>query len=163
MENYKLAHRQICQTKTSLEEIRTKTPHESKDTREVVDVILDPLGNEIIGHWENTAGSLLGGLILYILYMRPEKSLSEVAKIINGPNIGNTLEQMATERHTSDEILIELYGKADNGRHPIIYNCLLQCANKPKHELVRIIYTATSKLTRYFEISQQASQTRNRS
>lgn len=135
-----------------LEEIRIKTNHEVKDTQRIVNMIVDPQAKGELDHWGKTAGALLTGLILYVLYTRPNKSLSEVASIINDPNesdIGETLKRMANEMHSDEETLSVIYPGTTDGKHPIIWNSLLECANKPADERGSVISTAVSNLALY--------------
>lgn len=135
-----------------LEEIRIKTNHEVKDTQRIVNMIVDPQGKGELDHWGKTAGALLTGLILYVLYTRPNKSLSEVASIINDPNeadIGVTLKRMSEESHSDEETLSKIYEGVTTGVHPIIWNSLLECSNKPGDERGSVISTAVSNLALY--------------
>jgi type IV secretion system protein VirD4 len=135
-----------------LEEIRIRTNHEVKDTQRIVNMIVDPQGKGELDHWGKTAGALLTGLILYVLYTRPNKSLSEVASIINDPNeadIGATLLRMANEEHSDEATLSSIYEGTTDCKHPIIWNSLVECANKPADERGSVISTAVSNLALY--------------
>jgi type IV secretion system protein VirD4 len=51
-----------------LEEVRLGNAHEVADAQNIVQMLYDPEGRELVDHWQKTSFALLCGLTLHMLY-----------------------------------------------------------------------------------------------
>jgi type IV secretion system protein VirD4 len=72
-----------------LAEIQLGTAFEYREASRIAEMIADPDGKGLEGHWDPNAASLLTGVILYAAYMFRERgrvaSLADVAEALGGP------------------------------------------------------------------------------
>lgn len=135
-----------------LYEIR-KGRNEVKDTQAIVDMIIDPDGKGKPSHWDKTADAFLCGVILHILYAKPQKSLAGLLHTLSKPGQGirDLLEEMLSTEHDPGETA----GWVDPGtglptrRHPMIASVAQEMKNKENPELSGVVSTATSLLSLY--------------
>ena len=71
----------------NLEEVRIGTPFEVKDAMNIAAMIVDPDGEGLNDHYQKVSFSLLTALILYVLYVEPDKTIRGVAACLNDPDI----------------------------------------------------------------------------
>ena len=120
-------------------EVRKGTS-EVRDVQNIADILVDPEGAlERRTHWEKTAHALLTGVILHVLYVGADKSLSGVASLLADPArpIGFTLDSMLHTKHLGDRV------------HPVVAEAARELLNKSENERSGVVSTALSFLTLY--------------
>ena len=89
-----------------LEEVRLRTPYETGDVQNVVEILVDPEGNGLNSdsHWVQAGKSLLTGAILHLLYTEPAKTLRGLSGLLSDPEskIQETVERIMTTEHDPD-------------------------------------------------------------
>lgn len=122
-----------------LSEIR-KGDCEVKDAQNIADMLVDPDGSQQYrSHWERTAHSLLVGVILHVVYVEQEKTLSGLAKFLSHPEktFQETLGLMLSTPHLGDRV------------HPVVASSARELLNKAPEELSGVLSTAISFLSLY--------------
>lgn len=80
--------------------------HEIKDIQNIVDMIADPDGKGRSDHWTETANDLMVAVILHVLYVEPDKSLTGVRNFMSpiGLNEKGLFEMMLNTIHDPDGV-----------------------------------------------------------
>jgi type IV secretion system protein VirD4 len=113
---------------------------EVRDVQNIADILVDPEGAlERRNHWEKTSHSLLVGVILHVLYVEPDKTLTGVANFLADPrrSIETTLRVMMSGRHLGDSV------------HPVVASAARELLNKSDNERSGVLSTAMSFLGLY--------------
>jgi len=118
--------------------------HEVRDVQNIADILVDPDGAlEHHNHWEKTAHALLVGVILHVLYVEKEKTLTRVATFLSDPeqSLEQVLYQMLTTPHLE---------KGDTSHpHPVVASVARELLNKSENERSGVLSTALSFLSLY--------------
>jgi type IV secretion system protein VirD4 len=87
-----------------LAEVRLRTPHEIRDVRNIVQMIIDPDGKGLPDHWSREGSAFLTGMILDQLYAGREQTLSGLEARLCDPSqpIDDTLQQIMRAEHDPD-------------------------------------------------------------
>jgi type IV secretion system protein VirD4 len=120
-------------------EIR-KGQSEVKDTQNVADILVDPVGDkQSRDHWQLTAHNLLCGAILHVLYAEADKTLAGVAAFLSDPTRTQvqTFRRMLATPHRP------------SGPHPVVAQAAREMLNKSENELSGVVSTATACLGLY--------------
>ncbi|MEI6287203.1 MAG: type IV secretory system conjugative DNA transfer family protein [Bacillota bacterium] len=160
-----------------LEEIRLRTKSEVRDVQNIVEMLVNPNGTGLDGpdaHWKNSAGVLLTGVILHLLYIKEKVSLNDVAGFISNPDsplitakdstgmevIGD-LNKMLEYQHETPENgvvydkktkkLSEIYENLTEGikTHPIVAQAAREMIGKADNERSGVVSTAVTLLGLY--------------
>ncbi|ACT58372.1 IncP-type conjugal transfer protein TraG [Hirschia baltica] len=118
--------------------------HEVRDVQNIADILVDPEGSlERRNHWERTAHALLTGVLLHVLYVQTDKTLSGAAKFLSDPSrsIGDTLQLMLKTNHIGSITTPTV--------HPVIAQSARELLNKSENERSGVVSTAISCLTLY--------------
>jgi len=113
---------------------------EVRDAQNVADVLVDPQGtSERRDHWQQTAHTLLVGVILHVLYAERDKSLAGVAAFLANPAATQAmvLHRMLGTRHTGAD------------PHPVVAQTAREMMNKSDNELSGVFSTAMTCLALY--------------
>ena len=113
---------------------------EVRDVQNIADILIDPEGKpEKRDHWKISAGTLLVGTILHILYAEKDKSLAGVARFLSNPDLPilDTFQKMLSTRHLPE------------GPHPIVAQCAREMMDKSDNELAGIVSTAKTCVNLY--------------
>ena len=113
---------------------------EVKDAQNIADMLVDPDGSQQHrSHWERTAHSLLVGVILHVVYVEQEKTLSGLAKFLSHPDrtFQETLSLMLNTCHLGGRV------------HPVVASSARELLNKAPEELSGVLSTAISFLSLY--------------
>lgn len=123
-----------------LDEIRLGTKDEIRDIQNLTKIICDPDGTgAATDHWSQSAGTLLMGAILHVLYTEKDKTLSGVLTFLREPTrkSDQTLELMKTTLHLGDRV------------HPSVAQAAASMLNKADKERAGILSTAEKYLSLY--------------
>jgi type IV secretion system protein VirD4 len=84
-----------------LSEVRLRTPHEIRDVRNIVQMIVDPDGKGLPDHWSREGSAFLTGMILDQLYTGCDKTLHGLEARLCDPNqpIDDTIRQIMRAEH----------------------------------------------------------------
>jgi type IV secretion system protein VirD4 len=84
-----------------LAEIRLRTPNEDRDTRNLVEMIIDPHGQGLPDHWSREGSAFFSGIILHQLYSCQDKTLNGVEATLCDPQqpVDDTLQQIMRAVH----------------------------------------------------------------
>ncbi len=118
--------------------------HEVRDVQNIADILVDPEGSlERRNHWERTAHALLTGVLLHVLYVQTDKTLSGAVKFLSDPSrsIGDTLQLMLKTNHIGSITTPTV--------HPVIAQSARELLNKSENERSGVVSTAISCLTLY--------------
>jgi type IV secretion system protein VirD4 len=112
---------------------------EVKDAQNVADLLIDPAGNTPRDHWDMTAHDLLAGLILHVIYCRPNKTLAGCLNFLNSPNDSPeaALRAMIDTRHSR------------RLTHEVVAGAAQVVLDKAPNERASVISTATRCLSLY--------------
>jgi type IV secretion system protein VirD4 len=141
-----------------LMEIRKGTLHEVKDVQNIVQMIVDPDGKGQGDHWAKTGAALLTAVILHILYVGKNKTLSGVAGFLSDParSIDETLEVMLKSEHISHGQEHTVYWKGIDPMsgqptltHPVVAQSARAVMNKSENERSGVLSTSLSFLELY--------------
>ncbi len=118
--------------------------NEVRDVQNIVDILVDPEGSlDRRNHWDLTAHALLVGVILHVLYVERDKTLSGIASFLSDParSIETTLERMMGANHLGSE--------TEPQTHPVVAQVARELMNKSENERSGVLSTAMSFLSLY--------------
>jgi type IV secretion system protein VirD4 len=135
-----------------LAEVRLRTPHEIRDTHNIVRMILDPYGKGLPDHWERAGGAALTGFILHQLYEGRDPTLASVDALLSDPErtSDQTLEYIMRAEHDPSASR----GWRDSRRnptrtHPVAARAMRSLLNKAEKERSAVISEITEFLAPY--------------
>jgi len=113
--------------------------HEIADTQLIAESLVDPDGGRERTHWVISAGDLLSGVILHVLYAEKDKSLHGLLRFLTDPSrtYKQTWERMLYTRHLGDTA------------HPHVASVARSMLNKPEEEAGSVASTALAALALY--------------
>jgi len=125
-----------------LAEVRLRTPHEIRDVRNIVQMIIDPDGKGLPDHWSREGSAFLTGMILDQLYTGRDKSLSGMEARLCDPiqPIDDTMQQIIRAEHDPTGSM----GWTDSRgvptkTHPIIARAMRSMLDKSPNERSGVI------------------------
>ncbi len=133
-------------------EIR-KGINEIRDVQNIVDIIADPDGKGRSDHWTDTANDLLVSVILHVLYVESDKSLTGVRNFMS--NINLTEEQlfkmMLTTIHDPDGLcrFVDPQTEKPTRTHPLVAAGARDMLNRSEGERNGVISTLKRFLKLY--------------
>ena len=138
-----------------LEEVRLRTPYETGDVQNLVEILVDPEGNGFNSdsHWVQAGKALLTGAILHMLYAEPAKTLRGLIGLLSDPEskILETLERIMTAEHDPDgkDGLAHLARRAD--AHPSDWwpRACAKCSTRPRRSAARVVSEVVKRLPLY--------------
>lgn len=138
-----------------LDEIRIETPYEIKDIQNIVNILIDPIGKGDLDHWQQSAHTLLTGIILHLKYAMRNACLADVVSFFSNPErpIIDGLNEMLTFTHTKSNTLFKKIYKRDKISNPYTHPKVIEYAQemltKPEEEFGSIASTALKVLAIY--------------
>ncbi len=135
-----------------LAEVRLRTPHEIRDTHNIVRIILDPYGKGPPDHWERAGGAALAGFILHQLYQGRDPTLAGVETLLSDPEhtTEQTLEQIMRADHDPSGSLGWRDSRGNPTRtHPVAARAMRSLLNKAEKERSAVISEITEFLALY--------------
>ncbi len=119
-----------------LSEVRINTPNDVRDAQNVADILVDPNGDRPRDHWDRTAHALLTAVILHVLYVEKDRTLTGCAYLLSRPgtDVAKTLKAMIESHHLP------------SGPHPVVASLAQAVLDKASEERSGVISTALSFL-----------------
>ena len=125
-----------------LSEVRLRTPHEVRDVRNIVQMIIDPDGKGLPDHWSREGSAFLTGMILDQLYTSREKTLNGLEARLCDPDhpIEETIQQIMRAEHDPSGATgwTDARGIATR-THPIIARAMRSMLDKSPNERSGVI------------------------
>jgi type IV secretion system protein VirD4 len=125
-----------------LAEVRLRTPHEIRDTRNIVQMIIDPDGKGLPDHWSREGSAFLTGMILDQLYTGREKTLGGLEARLCDPNqpIDDTIAQIMCADHDPSGLMSWTDSRGIPTRtHPVIARAMRSMLDKSPNERSGVI------------------------
>lgn len=121
-----------------LAEVR-RGENEVKDVQNIAQMLADPDGKGLEGHWAIEGAAWLTAAIVHVLYTEPDKSLPGVSAFLDNPDraLADTLEYMLATKHVGGAC------------HPVVAQGARALLNKSANERSGVHSTATSFLKLY--------------
>jgi len=135
-----------------LAEVRLRTPHEIRDTHNIVRMILDPYGKGLPDHWERAGGAALTGFILHQLYEGCDPTLAGVDALLSDPERSSdqTLEYIMRAEHDPSASRGWRDSRGNPSRtHPVAARAMRSLLNKAEKERSAVISEITEFLAPY--------------
>ena len=120
-----------------LAEVRLGTPHEVRDVRNIVQMIVDPEGKGLPDHWSREGSAFLTGMILDQLYAGCDKTLSGLEARLCDPSqpLDDTIEEIMRAHHDRDGSMGWSDSKGNPTRtHPVIARAMRSMLDKSPNE-----------------------------
>ena len=145
-----------------LAEVRIGTIYEVKDATIIADIMTDPGEGKKRDHWDNSASSLLVGLILYVLYKAENEgrkgSLGDIVDFLTDTSkpLDERWEDLIKYPTSNNNIYIRawktIYSKQERGDlpqnvHPKVARTSAEMLNKDVRERASIISSVMAKMT----------------
>lgn len=145
-----------------LAEVRIGTIYEVKDATIIADILTDPGEGKKRDHWDNSASSLLVGLILYVLYKANNEgrmgSLGDIVDFLTDTTkpLDERWEDLIKYPTSDNKIFIKswqtIYSKQERGEldkrvHPKVARTSAEMLNKDVRERASIISSVMAKMT----------------
>ncbi len=137
-----------------LEEVRLRTPYETADVQNIVQMLVDPdgrgFGND--NYWVAAGMALLTGAILHILYVEPAKTLRGLIGLLSDPAspIDETINRMMTAEH---DLTGAMGWRTSRGEptptHPIVAESMREVLNKAEKERSGVVGEVVRRLPLY--------------
>ncbi len=125
-----------------LAEVRLGTPHEIRDVRNIVQMIVDPDGKGLPDHWSREGSAFLTGMILDQLYTGRDRTLHGLEARLCDPNqpIDDTIQQIMRAEHDPTGVM----GWTDargipTKTHPVIARAMRSMLDKSDNERSGVI------------------------
>ncbi|QDQ29339.1 conjugal transfer protein TraG [Chitinimonas arctica] len=135
-----------------LAEVRIGTDREVADVQNIMTMVADPEGKGLQDHWQKTSWALLVGIVLHVLYLEEDKTLTGVVNFLTSPSRSTTdmLDYMLCCHHDYKKV----HGWVDDqGKqtfvHPVVASVARDMLNKAEEEMSSVLSTAVSFLTLY--------------
>jgi type IV secretion system protein VirD4 len=125
-----------------LAEVRLRTPHEIRDVRNIVQMIIDPDGKGLPDHWSREGSAFLTGMILDQLYAGRDKTLSGLEARLCDPNqpIDDTIGQIMRADHDPSGAMGWTDSRGVPTRtHPVIARAMRSMLDKSPNERSGVI------------------------
>ncbi len=125
-----------------LSEVRLRTPHEVRDVRNIVQMIIDPDGKGLPDHWSREGSAFLTGMILDQLYTSREKTLNGLEARLCDPDhpIEETIQQIMRAEHDPSGATSWTDARSIATRtHPIIARAMRSMLDKSPNERSGVI------------------------
>ncbi len=125
-----------------LAEVRLGTPHEIRDVRNIVQMIVDPDGKGLPDHWSREGSAFLTGMILDQLYTGRDKTLHGLEARLCDPNqpIDDTIRQIMRAEHDPAGAMGWTDGRGLPTRtHPVIARAMRSMLDKSDNERSGVI------------------------
>jgi type IV secretion system protein VirD4 len=125
-----------------LSEVRLRTPHEIRDVRNIVQMIVDPDGKGLPDHWSREGSAFLTGMILDQLYTGRDKTLHGLEARLCDPNqpIDDTLQQIMRAEHDPTGAMAWTDGRGiPTKTHPVIARAMRSMLDKSDNERSGVI------------------------
>jgi type IV secretion system protein VirD4 len=137
-----------------LEEVRLRTPYETGDVQNVVEILVDPDGNGFNSesHWVQAGKALLTGAILHLLYAEPVKTLRGLSGLLSDPEakIQQTIERIMTTEHDPDGTMGWRTSRgAPTRTHPLVAESMREVLDKAEKERSGVISEVVTRLPLY--------------
>jgi len=125
-----------------LAEVRLRTPHEIRDVRNIVQMIIDPDGKGLPDHWSREGSAFLTGMILDHLYKGRDKTLSGLEARLCDPMqpIDDTVQQILQAEHDPEGTMEWTDSRGVPTRtHPVIARAMRSVLDKSPNERSGVI------------------------
>jgi type IV secretion system protein VirD4 len=125
-----------------LSEVRLRTPHEIRDVRNIVQMIVDPDGKGLPDHWSREGSAFLTGMILDQLYTGRDKTLHGLEARLCDPNqpIDDTIRQIMRAEHDPAGAMGWTDARGIPTRtHPVIARAMRSMLDKSDNERSGVI------------------------
>jgi type IV secretion system protein VirD4 len=125
-----------------LAEVRVRTPHEIRDVRNIVQMIIDPEGKGLPDHWSREGSAFLTGMILHQLYQGRDKTLSGLEARLCDPAqaIDDTMQQIMRAEHDPTGAMGWTDSRGNLTKtHPIIARAMRSMLDKSPNERSGVI------------------------
>jgi type IV secretion system protein VirD4 len=137
-----------------LEEVRLRTPYETADVQNIVQMLVDPdgrgFGND--NYWVAAGMALLTGAILHILYLEPAKTLRGLVGLLSDPSspIDATINRMMTAEHDPTGAMGWRTSRGQPTRtHPSVAESMREVLNKAEKERSGVVGEVVRRLPLY--------------
>jgi type IV secretion system protein VirD4 len=125
-----------------LAEVRLRTPHEIRDVRNIVQMIVDPDGKGLPDHWSREGTAFLTGMILDQLYAGRDRTLHGLEARLCDPSqpIDETIKQIMRAEHDPTGAMgwSDARGIATR-THPVIARAMRSMLDKSDNERSGVI------------------------
>jgi type IV secretion system protein VirD4 len=125
-----------------LAEVRLGTPHEIRDVRNIVQMIVDPDGRGLADHWSREGSAFLTGMILDQLYTGRDRTLHGLEARLCDPSqpIDDTIRQIMRAEHDRTGRMRWTDGRGIPTRtHPVIARAMRSMLDKSDNERSGVI------------------------
>jgi type IV secretion system protein VirD4 len=125
-----------------LAEVRLRTPHEIRDVRNIVQMIVDPDGKGLPDHWSREGSAFLTGMILDQLYTGRDRTLHGLEARLCDPNqaIDDTIQQIMRAEHDPSGAMGWTDARGIPTRtHPVIARAMRSMLDKSDNERSGVI------------------------
>lgn len=138
-----------------LEEVRLRTPYETADVQNLVEILVDHDGRGFSGndsHWVQAGKALLTGAVLHLLYAEPNKTLRGLIGLLSDPEskIPETIERIMTSEHDPTGAMGWHTSRGVPTRtHPIVAESMREVLNKAEKDGSGVISEVVTRLPLY--------------
>jgi type IV secretion system protein VirD4 len=137
-----------------LEEVRLRTPYETGDVQNLVEILVDPEGNGLNSdsHWVQAGKALLTGAILHLLYAERAKTLRGLIGLLSDPDakILETIERiMTTEHDPGGKMGWRTSRGVPTRTHPLVAESMREVLDKADKERSGVISEVVTRLPLY--------------
>ena len=134
-----------------LAEVRLRTPYETADVQNIVQILVDPDGRgfEHDNHWMQAGMALLTGAILHILYIESAKTLRGLIGLLSDPEatIEETIKGIMTAEHDPGGTMGWITGRGEpTHTHPVVAESMREVLNKAEKERSAVISEVVRRL-----------------
>jgi len=137
-----------------LAEVRLRTPYETGDVQNLVEILADPEGRGFgsDSHWVQAGKALLTGAILHVLYAEPAKTLRGVIGLLSDPEaaILDTLNRIMTAEHDPEgKMGWHTRRGVPTRTHPIVAESMREVLDKAEKERSAVVSEVVKRLPLY--------------
>ncbi len=137
-----------------LEEVRLRTPYETADVQNLVQILVDPDGRGFNNdsHWVQAGMALLTGAMLHMLYVEPAKTLRGLIGLLSDPEskILETLERIMTAEHDpTGQMGWRTLRGLPTRTHPLVAESMREVLDKAEKERSAVVSEVVKRLPLY--------------